>query len=78
MRDDLFGDALDAWPAGDQMIQRAAFRAGFRPALIVPAMVTYQLAAEAMLDQPGRSDRAAEAMPANPEMLQRRIAAPVE
>ena len=33
MADDLLGDALDARPAGDEMVERAAFRAGVGPAL---------------------------------------------
>ena len=55
MSDDLLGDALDARPAGDEMIERAAFRAGFRPLLVVAAMMADELAAEAVLDQPGSS-----------------------
>ena len=74
----LLGDALDAGAAGDQMIERAAFRAGLGPALVVPAMVADELAAKAVLDQPGRADRAAEAVAADAAQRQRRIAAPVE
>ena len=66
MRDNLFGDALDARAAGDQMVERAAFRAGLGALFIVPAMVADELAAKAMLDQPGRADGAAEAMAADP------------
>jgi len=60
------------------MVERTAFRAGFGAAFIVPAMMADQLAAEAMLDQPGRTDRAAETVAADPAQRQRRIAAPVE
>ena len=76
--DDLLGDALDARPAGDEMVERAAFRAGVRPLLVMAAMVADELAAEAVLDQPARAVRALEAVAADAAQRQRRIAAPVE
>ena len=60
------------------MVERAAFRAGLGPLLIVPAMVADELAAKAVLDQPGRTVRALEAVAADAAERQRRIAAAVE
>ena len=76
--DDFFGDALDARPAGDEMVERAAFRAGVRALFVMAAMVADELAAKAVLDQPARAVRALEAMAADAAERQRRIAAPVE
>ena len=70
--------ALDARAAGDQMVERAAFRAGVGPLLVMAAMVADELAAEAVLDQPARAVRALEAVAADAAERQRRIAAPVE
>src|SRR6185437_6637711 len=52
--------------------------AAFRYPLLMPAMMAHQHAAEAMLDQPGRTVRALVLVPASPAERQRRIAAPVE
>ena len=54
---DLLGDPLDAGTAGDEMIERAAFRAGLRPPLVVAAMMADELPAEAVLDQPAEQSR---------------------
>ena len=78
MPDHLLGDPLDARTAGDEMVERAAFRTGVGAVLAVAAMVADQLAAEAVLDQPARAVRALEAMAAGAAKRQRRIAAPVE
>ncbi len=45
-------DALHAGAAGNQMIQRAAFRAGLRHRLMIAALVAHQLAAKTMFHQP--------------------------
>ncbi len=74
----LFGNALYARPAGNQMIERTAFGAGFRPLLVVAAVMADELSPEPVLDQPTRTIRALEAMSAHPAQRQRCIAAPVE
>ena len=78
MPDDLLGDPLDARAAGDQMVERAAFRAGLGPLFVMAAMMADELAAKAVLDQPARAVRALEAVAADAAERQRRIAAPVE
>ena len=78
MADDLFGDALDAGTAGDEMVERAAFGAGIRALFVMAAMVADELAAKAVLDQPARTVRALEAVAADAAERQRRIAAAVE
>ena len=78
MPDDLFGDPFDARAAGDQMVERAAFRTGIGTVLAMAAMVADKLAAEAVLDQPARAVGTLEAMAAGAAERQRRIAAPVE
>ena len=78
MAEHLLGDALDARAAGDQMVERAAFRAGLRPPFVMAAMMTDELPAEAVLDQPARAVRALEAVAADAAERQRRIAAAVE
>ena len=77
-RPDLLGQTLDAGAAGDQGIDRAAFRAmlGLGPA--VAAVMTEQAAAQAVVDQPGAAVRAAQPMAAGPAQGERRKAAPIE
>ena len=50
--DHFLGDALDAGPAGDEMIERAAFGARIGTLFLMTAMMADQLAAKAVLDQP--------------------------
>src|SRR5690606_10060622 len=72
------GDALDAGTAGDQMVEGAAFGAGIGAFLVVAAMVADELAAKAVLDEPARTVRALEPMPADAAERQRRVTAAVE
>ena len=75
---DLLGEPLDAGAAGDEAVLGGALRTGFRPRLGVAAMMADELAAEAVLDEPGRAIRAVEAVTAGPAQGQRRVAAAVE
>jgi hypothetical protein len=74
----LLGDPLHPRPAGDEMVEGAAFRAGLGRALVIAALMALQLFLEPVLDQPAGALRALEAMAADPAERQRRIAAPVE
>ena len=65
-------------PHGDQAVPVAAVRAGVRPPLAWPQWWQRSIAAEAVLDQPGRAVRALEAVAAGAAERERRIAAPVE
>ena len=49
---DLFRNALHTRTAGDEMIERAAFRAGFRHRFVIAALMAHQLFAKTMLHQP--------------------------
>jgi hypothetical protein len=62
----LLGDPFDPWAAGDQMIERPAFRAGLRRALVVTALMALQLLLEAVLDKPAGTLRSLETMAADP------------
>ena len=74
----LLFEALDARPDGDEGIRRLAFRACARMRHGEAAMVADELAAEAVIDQPGVAVRAGEAEAAGAAQRQRRIAAAIE
>src|SRR5262245_58257297 len=78
MADRFFGNALHSRPAGNEMVERAAFGACLRPLFMVPAMVADQLAAKPMFDQPARTVRALEAVAAYAAERERRITATVQ
>ena len=71
-------EALDAGPAGDERIRRAAFGARVGSPLDVAAMVAHERAAEAMLHQPRAAIGALKAMAAALAQGERRVAAAVE
>ena len=75
---DLLGEALDARPAGNEAVLVAAARAGRRPRFGIAAMMADELAAKAVLDQPGGAVRALEAVAAGAAEGERCVAAPVE
>src|SRR5262245_34678164 len=60
------------------MVERPAFRTGLRPPVAVAAMMTDELPAETMLDQPARTVGTLEAVAADAAERQRRVAATVE
>ena len=78
MRGGFFRQPLNAGAAGDEMVERAAFGAGFRALFLMAAMVAHELALEPVLDQPARAVFALETVAADPAQRQRRIAAPVQ
>jgi hypothetical protein len=75
---DLFGDALDSGSAGNQMIERTAFRTGLGRPFGMAALVALQLATKPMLDEPAGALRALEAMTAYTAKGQGRVAAAIE
>src|SRR5262249_46559341 len=77
-RRDLLLDALDAGPAGDEAVGRLAFRAGGGLRRREAAVMADELAAEAVIDQPGVAMRAGEAKTAGTAQRERRIAAAIE
>ena len=74
----LFVQPLDARAAGDERVRRLAFRASRRMRHGEAAVVADELAAEAMIDQPGVAVRAREAEAAGAAQRQRRVAAAIE
>ena len=75
---DLLVDALDAGPARHERMLGPAIRAGFGDRHEGAAMVAFEPAAEAVLDQPRRAVGAFEFEAAIPADGDRRIAAPVQ
>src|SRR5579872_954289 len=74
----LFSEPLDAGAASGEAVGLLARWAEMRARLDMAAMVTGELAAKAMLDQPGRTIGTLEAMAAGAAERQRRITAPIE
>ncbi len=74
----LLGDALDAGSAGHQRIDLAAPRAMSRRLLDVPAMMAHEGAAETVFDEPGRTLRTGEAVPAGAAQGQGGVATAVQ
>src|SRR6185437_11832523 len=75
---DFFRQSLDPRPAGHETMRLAAIRAERGQRLGMAAMMTLQLAEQAMLDQPRRAIGTFEAMTAGAAERQRRIAPAIE
>eukprot|EP01035_Chromulina_nebulosa_P028511 gene28512-37638_t len=75
LRAHLVGDTLDAGADRDQSVLVAAFRAGARHRLDMPAMMAGEAVDEAVLDHPGGAVRTLEAVAAGAAQGQRGIAA---
>ena len=74
----FFGQAFDAWPAGRETALGLTGWAGQRWRRAVAAVMTLQPVEQPVFDQPCRTLRAVEPMPAGAAQGQRRVSAPVQ